>query len=117
MQSIDTHDHEAEQPKEARNAVDAGRVEDLPEGSCKTIELAGGRELALYHVDGEFYASDNFCPHQGAPLADGTLCNHVVECERHGWQFDVRTGECLTVPEKIETYEVVVRDGLIEILV
>ena len=47
MQSIDTHNHEAEQPKEARKAVYAGRVEDLPEGSCKTIEVSGGRELAL----------------------------------------------------------------------
>jgi hypothetical protein len=48
MQSIDTHNHEAEQLKEAQNVVNAGRVEDLPEGSCKTIELSGGRELALY---------------------------------------------------------------------
>lgn len=117
MQSIDTHNHEAGQPKDARNAVDAGRVEDLPEGSCQTIELAGGHELALYHVDGEFYASENFCPHKGAPLAAGTLCNHVIECEWHGWQFDVRTGECLTVSEKISTYEVVIEDGFVKILI
>lgn len=117
MQSIDTHNHEAEQAVEARKVVDGGRVEDLSEGSCKTVELPGGRELALYHVNGEFYASENFCPHKGAPLAAGTLCNHVIECEWHGWQFDVRTGECLTVRETIETYEVVVRDGGIEILV
>ena len=115
MQSIDTHKHEAEQPKEVRKSVDAGRVEDLPDGSCKTIELPGGHELALYHVNGEFYASENFCPHKGAPLAAGRLCNHVIECEWHGWQFDVRTGECLTVDEKISTYEVVVEDGVVKI--
>jgi nitrite reductase/ring-hydroxylating ferredoxin subunit len=40
----------------------------------------------------------------------------VIECDWHGWQFDVRTGECLTVPEKLLTYEVVVKDGLIKIL-
>jgi len=117
VQSIDTHNQAADLPNETRNAVDAGRVEDLPEGTCKTIELSGGRELALYHVNGEFYASENFCPHKGAPLAAGRLCDHVIECEWHGWQFDVRTGECLTVPERIETYEVLVKDGLIEILV
>ena len=117
VQSIDTHNQAADQPKEARNAVDAGRVEDLPEGSCKTIELSGGRELALYHVNGEFYASENFCPHKGAPLAAGKLCNHVIECDWHGWQFDVRTGECLTVSEKIPTYEVVIEDGFVKILI
>ena len=117
MQSIDTHNQAADLSNETRNAVDAGRVADLPEGSCKTIELSGGRELALYRVKGEFYASENFCPHKGAPLAEGTLCDHVIECEWHGWQFDVRTGECLTVTEKISTYEVVVRDGVVTILI
>ena len=117
MQSIDTHNQETEQLKEAQKLVDACRVEDLPEGSCKTIELSGGRELALYCVNGEYYATENFCPHKGAPLAEGTLCNHVIECEWHGWQFDVRTGECLTVSEKISTYRVAVKDGVVKILV
>jgi 3-phenylpropionate/trans-cinnamate dioxygenase ferredoxin subunit len=117
MQSIDTHNADSEQKPKGKNVLDAGRVEDLPEGSCKTVELPSGRELALYHVNGEFYASENWCPHKGAPLAEGTLCEHVIECDWHGWQFDVRTGECLTVTEKLETYEVVVKDGVIKILV
>jgi nitrite reductase/ring-hydroxylating ferredoxin subunit len=117
MQSFDTHNPEAEQPKETHETVDAGRIDELPEGNCKTIELSGGRELALYRVNGEFYATENFCPHKGAPLARGKLCDHVIECEWHGWQFDVRTGDCLTVSERISTYEVVVEEGLIKILV
>ncbi|HEV2826868.1 MAG TPA: Rieske 2Fe-2S domain-containing protein, partial [Pyrinomonadaceae bacterium] len=99
MQSIDTHNTNFEQPSDARRAVDAGRVEDLPDGNCKTIELPAGRELALFNINGEFYATENSCPHKGAPLAEGILCEHVIECDWHGWQFDVRTGECLTVPE------------------
>ncbi len=91
------------------------RVEDVAPGTCKTIGLSGGRELALYNVNGEFYATDNFCPHKGAPLAAGKLCEHVIECDWHGWEFDVRTGECLTVPETIETHEVVVEDGWITV--
>ena len=116
MQSIDTHNTNYGQPTDARRALDAGRVEDLPDGSRKTIELPAGRELALFNIDGEFYATENFCPHKGAPLAEGTLCEHVIECDWHGWQFDVRTGECLTVPGRLLTYEVVVKDGLIKIL-
>jgi 3-phenylpropionate/trans-cinnamate dioxygenase ferredoxin subunit len=117
MQSIDTHNRAAEQSSEAREIIDAGRVADLPEGKCKTVELPAGREIALYHVNGEFYATENFCPHKGAALAEGTLCEHVIECEWHGWQFDVRTGECLTVAERIETYEVVVEEGVIKIII
>jgi len=116
MQSIDTQNTNSGQPTDARRALDAGRVEDLPDGSCKTIELPAGRELALFNINGEFYATENFCPHKGAPLTEGALCEHVIECDWHGWQFDVRTGECLTVPEKLLTYEVFVEDGSIKIL-
>ena len=117
MQSIDTQNLDSGQLKEPQKAFDAGRVEDIPDGSCKTIELPAGRELALYHVNGEYYATENFCPHKGVPLAEGTLCDHVIECDWHGWQFDVRTGECLTVPEKLETYQVVIAEGLIKVLI
>jgi nitrite reductase/ring-hydroxylating ferredoxin subunit len=116
MQSIDTHNTDLQQVARGERTIDAGRVEDLPDGSCKTIELPAGRELALFNVNGEFYAIENFCPHKGAPLSQGILCSHVIECDLHGWQFDVRTGECLTVPERIETYAVAVEDHLIKIV-
>jgi nitrite reductase/ring-hydroxylating ferredoxin subunit len=117
MQSSDTNSLDSDQPTEPSRTVDAGRAEDLPNGRSKTIELPEGHELALYNVNGEFYATENFCPHKGAPLADGILCEHVIECEWHGWQFDVRTGQCLTVVEKLKTYEVVVEDGALKIWV
>ncbi len=79
------------------------------------MELPDGIELALYNVDGEFYATSNFCPHSGAPLSEGILCGHTIECALHGWQFDVRTGECLTVPDRVETFRVVVADGWIKV--
>ena len=117
MQSLDTDNQDLERQRETQPAVDGGRVDDLAVGSCKTIELSEGRELALYNVNGEFYATENFCPHKGAPLTAGTLCDHTIECDWHGWQFDVRTGECLTVPERLRTYEVVVEGGVIKVLI
>ena len=81
---------------------------DLPAGACTSLELPDGNELAIYNVDGEFYATENFCPHKGARLSEGILCGHIIECGLHGWQFDVRTGECLTVPEPIKTYPLIV---------
>jgi nitrite reductase/ring-hydroxylating ferredoxin subunit len=117
MQSFDTKSRDFERLVETQQSVDAGPADELPAGTCKTIDLPEGRELALYNVNGEFYATENFCPHKGAPLSAGTLCEHVIECDWHGWQFNVRTGECLTVREKLKTYEVVVEDGLIKIMV
>jgi len=115
MQSFDTNDAHAPDGETGSQKITVCRVEELPSGSCRTIDLSDRRELALYNVHGEFYATDNFCPHKGAPLAAGNLCDYVIECDWHGWEFDVRTGECLTVPEKIETYEVLVENGWIQV--
>ena len=92
-----------------------GRIDDLRTGACVSFALPDGSELAVYNVDGEFYATENFCPHRGARLTEGALCGHVIECWLHGWQFDVRTGECLTVRETIKTYEVSIEDGVVKI--
>lgn len=116
MQSFDTNDAHAPEVETGSRKSTVCRVEELPAGSCRTIDLSDGRELALYNVHGEFYATDNFCPHKGAPLAAGSLCGHVIECDWHGWEFDVRTGECLTVPETVNTYQVVVEEGLIKVV-
>ena len=104
-------------PQREGQLVTVGRVEQVPEGRGATVELLNGRELALYNVGGEFYAIENFCPHKGAPLADGRLCGHAVECDWHGWRFDLRTGDCLTHRAAVETYEVVIEDGWIKIKV
>jgi nitrite reductase/ring-hydroxylating ferredoxin subunit len=97
--------------------VTVGRVEDVPLGRGATVQLLNGRELALYNVEGRFYAIENFCPHKGAPLADGRLCGQAVECDWHGWRFDLSTGVCLTNRSAVETYEVVIEDGWIKIRV
>ena len=104
-------------PRRTGQKIVVGRVEDVPEGRGATVELLDGTELALYNVGGEFFAIENFCPHKGAPLADGLLCGHSVQCDWHGWRFDVRTGQCLTNASHVEAYEVVVEDGQIKIIV
>jgi nitrite reductase/ring-hydroxylating ferredoxin subunit len=66
-------------------------IADCPRGHC--LELAvGERIIALFNVDGMFYALDGICPHQGGPLGEGELEGSVITCPWHGWQFDVRTG-------------------------
>ena len=116
MQSFDTETNGTAPSGGPRKTLVVGRIDDLRPGDCLRFELPDGDELAVYNVDGEFYATENFCPHKGAPLTEGTLCGHIVECGWHGWQFDVRSGECLTVRERIRTYSVLVEDDLVKIV-
>lgn len=64
---------------------------DCPPGTVLESVLEG-RIVALFNVEGTFYALDGVCPHQGGPLGKGCLTGNVVTCPWHGWQFDVRTG-------------------------
>ncbi len=118
MQSFNRKFGNFKKPKREGRAVTVGRVEDVPPGRGATVELLDGMELALYNIEGQFHAIENFCPHKGAPLADGNLCGHTVECDWHGWRFDVRSGQCLTTQSgHIESYEVLIEDGLIKIVI
>ena len=118
MQSCDNKFSNPKRPPRTGRQIVVGRVEDLPPGRGATITLEDGKELALYNVGGQFHAIENFCPHRGAPLADGTLHGHTIECDWHGWRFDVRSGACLTNPlHAVEIYEVVIEEGWIKILI
>ncbi len=86
-------------------------VEEIPPGTAKEV-LAGERILALYHVDGEFYALDGICPHAGGPLGQGILQGQIVTCPWHGWQFDVTDGRhCLNSRLHQQTFPVTVDGG------
>ena len=115
MQSFNNNSGDPTTPDLAVETFTIGGIDDLLPGTCARFELPDGDELVVYNVSGEFYATENFCPHRGALLSEGILCGHIVECGWHGWQFDVRTGECLTVKEKLRTYKVKTDDGLVKV--
>ena len=115
MQSFNTEPDDVAPPAAANGKLIVGAINHLKPGECARFELPDGDELAVYNVDGEYYATENFCPHKGAPLSEGVMCGHVVECGWHGWQFDVRTGDCLTVRETIKTYPLKIEDGAVVI--
>ncbi len=115
MQSFDT-DNEDEVPASQNSGnLEICRSEKLRPGSSFRFQLPDGAELALFNVNGEYYAIDNSCPHRGAPLSEGAVCGYVVECALHGWQFDLRSGECLTVTERLKTYEVREEEGVLKV--
>ena len=113
MQSFDTGSDVPADTNNGRQTFEVCRIDSLPQGHSRRFILPNGDELAICNVGGEYYAIDNFCPHRGSALTEGSLCGHVMECGWHGWQFDVRTGECLTVAETIRTFKVWVEEGMV----
>jgi 3-phenylpropionate/trans-cinnamate dioxygenase ferredoxin subunit len=79
----------------------------LPPGG-KALAEVDGRPIAVFNVDGTFYAIDDVCTHDGGPLAEGELEGFEVRCPRHGARFDVRTGKALCMPafEPVTTHAV-----------
>lgn len=75
---------------------------ELAPGSSKKVEV-NSKEVALFNVDGAFYAIDDTCSHRGGPLSEGSVEDKVVTCPWHGWQYDLASGECLTNPSVCQT--------------
>ena len=67
---------------------------DLAEGEAKSVPAPDGRTIALFYTNGEYYATDNQCPHMGFPLVRGLVRNGVVTCDWHGRSFDLTGGGC-----------------------
>jgi nitrite reductase/ring-hydroxylating ferredoxin subunit len=104
------------------------RVGDIPPNGSKLVEVKG-RQIALFHVNGEFFALTDRCPHEGGSLCKGLLVGRLsskepgtyqldrahrfVQCSWHGWEFDLRTGQSYTDPDSIRarTYQVSVEPG------
>ena len=86
---------------------------EIPPGEGRVVEAAG-RTLAVFNVDGRFYAVDNICPHRGGPLGEGDLDGTIVQCPWHGWRWDVTTGANVNNPAvRVGCFPVTLRDGAV----
>lgn len=94
------------------NWIDAAAFDDIPQDDVIAVQ-AGGREIALYGVDGEVFATDNICTHGHARLCEGFLEGHEIECPLHQGKFDVRTGvpTCAPATESLKRYPVKIEGG------
>lgn len=91
----------------AENWIDVASLEAVAVGDVTAVKV-NGKELALYEVEGEIYASDNLCTHGAARMSDGFLEGHEIECPLHQGKFNVCTGKALCAPltQDIKTYPV-----------
>ena len=87
--------------------IDAAALADVPQGDVIGV-LVAGKDIALYEVEGQVFATDNICTHGHARMSDGFLEGHEIECPLHQGKFDVCSGKALCAPltEDIKTYVV-----------
>jgi nitrite reductase/ring-hydroxylating ferredoxin subunit len=77
----------------------SAHIQEIPEGRGLSCEVAGIR-LALFFLNGQLEILEGRCPHANAPLGRGWIEGDQVICPLHRWKFDIRTGQCLTNPQK-----------------
>lgn len=68
------------------------QIEELLPGQSKIVKV-NDRPIALFNIDGTFYAIHNSCPHEGGPLIEGRLKGFIIACPWHDLAFDIRNGQ------------------------
>jgi 3-phenylpropionate/trans-cinnamate dioxygenase ferredoxin subunit len=98
--------------------IKVAETSDIPAGRAKVV-VVGDKRIALCNVDGEFFAIDDICTHDGGPLDQGELQSDVIECPRHGARFNVKTGKVLALPavKPLTTYPLKVEGSEIQVAV
>lgn len=86
-------------------------LEPPPGRTQWTFEHAG-RVYAVFDSGGELLVTDNACPHNGGPLADGLVRDGVITCPWHWYSYELATGRCRTAAGyELRRYPVAYRDG------
>jgi 3-phenylpropionate/trans-cinnamate dioxygenase ferredoxin subunit len=96
--------------------VNVVAVGDLNPGEHMLVEVEDA-DIVLINLDGEFYAIEDVCTHDGSEISSGCLIDGSIECPRHGARFDIRTGEVTAPPayEPIDTFPVQVVEGVVQV--
>lgn len=96
--------------------TDVASLTELAPGTSKVVDVDDVM-IAVFNVDGELYAIEDVCTHDGGELAGGEVYGDVIECPRHGARFCLKTGEVLEPPayESVETFPVRIQGGMVQV--
>ncbi len=88
-------------------------VENLKDDDVERVEVTGYAPIAVFRLNGEYYAIDDTCTHGNASLADGLVEDGEIECPFHGGRFEIRTGKATAHPctKPITVYPIVIDQG------
>lgn len=96
--------------------VDVVAESALADGEHVVVDV-DGYDVAVFKIDGQFYAIEDVCTHDGAEIASGELDGDEIVCPRHGARFCVKTGavKCAPAYEDVVTFAVRVMDGRLQV--
>jgi len=96
--------------------VNVGSVDEIPPGTHKVVDVDDVM-VAVFNIDGKFYAIEDVCTHDGGILTGGPVNGCIITCPRHGATFDVRTGQALTAPayEPTATFPIRIENGIVQV--
>lgn len=96
--------------------LDVANTEELAPGIRRVVDV-DGVAVAVFNLDGNYFAISDACPHDGGELCSGTLEGDEIVCPRHGARFSIKTGAVLGPPayEDLRTYHVRIVQGKVQV--
>lgn len=96
--------------------TDVAAAAEFGPGTCRCVEV-DGVVIAVFNVDGRYYAIEDLCSHESSTLSNGTLSGLEITCPRHAARFSLVTGEALSPPayEPVPVFPVRVAAGRVEV--
>lgn len=96
--------------------IPVAKAGELAPGAWRRVD-ADGTAIVVFNLEGEYYAIEDVCTHDGGQLTGGTVEGAQIVCPRHGARFCIRTGEALTAPayEPTATFPVRIEAGEIQV--
>jgi nitrite reductase/ring-hydroxylating ferredoxin subunit len=75
--------------------IEVANVNEFIKQRIKTVTILGKKVGIIKGLNSEFYAIEVGCKHQGADITRGNITGDIATCPRHGWKYNLVTGECL----------------------
>jgi 3-phenylpropionate/trans-cinnamate dioxygenase ferredoxin subunit len=96
--------------------LDIAPASELPTGERLFVEIEG-KPIVIFNIAGQFYSIADVCSHDDGPVGEGDIEGYSISCPRHGAEFDVRTGQVMSMPAVVDipAYPVKILDGMIQI--
>jgi len=96
--------------------VTVARRDELARGEWRTVDV-DGTQIVVFNIDGEYYALEDVCTHDGGQLTGGHVEGQEIVCPRHGARFCIRTGEALSAPayEPTAKFPVRIEDDYVQV--
>ena len=96
--------------------IEVANVNDFITSNIKTVSILGNKVGIIKKRNSEFYAIEVGCKHQGADITKGNISGDIATCPRHGWRYNLVTGECLNQnTSKLRLYGLKIEGDVIKI--